>query len=117
MMELTTEQENQVTVVHLAGRVDIHSCDNLETTLCTILEQKKNHIIIDCKEVDYLSSGGMRAFLVAMKEAEKTNSSLVFCGFQKQVEEVLHFAGVIKYFPNYKSIEAAKKAFSETSKH
>jgi anti-sigma B factor antagonist len=117
MMQLSTEQENQLTIVHLSGRVDINSSDNLQSTLCTILEQKKNHIIIDCTQVDYLSSGGMRAFLVAMKEAKKTNSSLVFTGFQKQVQEVLHFAGVDKYFPNFKTVDAAKKAFGEFPKH
>jgi len=111
-MHLTTHQVDKITIVTLTGRIDALSAEALLASLLTLLKQNPPFLLIDMTKVDYLSSAGMRTFLVTVREAELMQGKVVFANFCKLVREILHLAGLSKHFTHYSSLEEARAAFS-----
>ena len=111
-MQLKTTISNSITIIVLSGRIDTTNADDLHAALIALLHDRPPHFIIDMNAVDYLSSAGMRAFLITIKEIETRHGKMLFVGFCPMVEEVVHMAGLNKYFPQFLSVEIARLEFS-----
>jgi anti-sigma B factor antagonist len=51
------------------------------------------NMIFDFKELEYISSAGLRVILKATKEMKRTNGMIVLCSMQDYVREVFEIAG------------------------
>jgi anti-sigma B factor antagonist len=109
-MQLFCEESRTICIVTIQGKCDAISSENLEAYLAAIIEKKKGDIIIECNEIEYLSSGGMRALLLNLHEIQKQGRNMVLCDLPPHIQEVLDLAGVSKYFEQYSSLEEAKRA-------
>jgi serine/threonine-protein kinase RsbW len=50
-------------------------------------------VIVDCCALDYVSSAGLRAFLLAARAAQRTGKSFALCAVKPAVREVLELSG------------------------
>lgn len=98
-MHISFEEKKKALLIHIKGRLDAQVADDLMAYLATLIQKGKIHLVIDCKEISYLSSGGMRAFLHTLHLVEEKKGSISFYGFCETVQEVLDLAGITKYFP------------------
>ena len=110
-MDLSTSRIDNITVVILKGRVDTFSAEALLASLMTLLAENPPFLIIDMQQVDYLSSAGMRTFLLIVRESERLHGKVVFTQFTALVQEILQLAGLEKYFQCEQSIQDALKKF------
>lgn len=111
-MQLTTEQIGEITIVKIQGRLDALVADNLRDSLTALLHQGCTRLLINCSEVEFLSSSSMRAFLAVAQAMQKQEGKMVFCGFSQAIQEVLRLSGVFKYFNHYPSHSDAISALS-----
>ena len=110
-MGFRSEREGNICYVFLSGSLDAQVADSVETAFITLLEKERT-IIVDCSEMRFLSSSGMRALLVAIKESEKRKSRLLFYGFSEEVAHILEMAGLLKRFNHFATKEEALKKTS-----
>ncbi|HEX2464996.1 MAG TPA: STAS domain-containing protein [Thermoanaerobaculia bacterium] len=91
------------TLVAVAGRLDMNSAGPLEQELEGLIGAGATRLAIDMGGLDYLSSAGLRALLVAARRLHEKQGTLVLMGLRGMVKEVLEIAGLTNVFPVYAS--------------
>lgn len=92
-MEIQQEQIGNTRVVRAAGRIDGASAAGFETTVLACLDGRPARLLLDLSGVEYVSSAGLRAILMAAKRAKSTGCGLAVCGLREAVREVFEVSG------------------------
>jgi anti-sigma B factor antagonist len=110
-MEITTQDYKRVAVMSVTGRVDSATAPELESQLRALVDGGKTHIVLDLKNVEYMSSAGLRAMVSTLKAVKRVNGDLRLANPSARVEEVLHLAGLTSIFTMFPTQEAAVGSF------
>ncbi len=108
-MEITENKRNDVVVVSVQGRVDASNAGMLEQKLIGLIAGGDKRIILDAARLDYISSAGLRALLVARKRLP-TSGSLALCALQSQIREIFDIAGFCAIFQIHETQDEAVAA-------
>ena len=90
-MNITKQREGSALIVALAGRLDTRTAPELETQLNAGLDGVVD-LVIDMKDLVYLSSAGLRVILAAQKRMNKQGSMKV-CHVNETIMEVFEVTG------------------------
>lgn len=107
-MEIRTEQKEGFVVVAIAGRIDALTSQEIEDHLVGLLDRGKHYIILDFRDVPYLSSAGLRVLILLAKHLYGVGQ-LALCNVQETVEEIINMVGFKNYmllFPTLQEAEA-----------
>ena len=89
-MEIKTKAEENTLTIAVSGRVDTVTAPELEAGLK--FGDAKN-VVIDLKDVPYMSSAGLRLLLTAHKTMLAKGGDLQVANVQPSVREVLDITG------------------------
>ena len=78
-MDMTFERDNGVLTASLVGRLDGAVAQGAHTELLHMVEETNRGLILDLRDVAFISSAGLRIILLVAKEFEKQNGKLVLC--------------------------------------
>jgi anti-anti-sigma factor len=92
-MNVTTEQNESKTLVTIQGRVDTTTAAQFQADLEPLMEGDSLDIDIDCSELEYTSSQGLRVFLMLQKSVNKNGGALVLRNMRPEVKEVFDITG------------------------
>ena len=90
-MEIKKEQNGTSLTMLLSGRLDTVAAADFEKELQSSLEGVST-LVLDCSELTYVASSGLRALLMAQKRMNK-QGSMVMRHVQDAVMEVLSMTG------------------------
>jgi anti-sigma B factor antagonist len=99
-----------VTVMTVQGRLDFGAAAGFQTQIERCLadaEAKRGGVIIDCAELDYVSSAGLRVFLMAARAAQRAGLSFSICALKPAVREVFDLSGFSRVIAVYADSAAA----------
>jgi anti-anti-sigma factor len=100
-------------VVRLMERVDSITCNEVESTLQAIVATSPRHVICEFTATTYISSAGLRVFLVAAKNLKRAGSQLAFvCAKSNYVYEVLELTGITHIVPVFETVDEAMAKLS-----
>lgn len=105
------EKIDDVVVVELEGRLDVHISANVEVDIHNIIQKGTLKLILNLKKLKHLSSSGLRLFITTKREIESLNGKLALCNIHKYAKEVLDIVDLTKQFTIYKDEESALEAF------
>jgi anti-sigma B factor antagonist len=88
---------NGVTVLEIEGRIDSVTAPDFEAQLSASLNTAQR-LVIDLKELLYISSAGFRVLYRAVTQAKQQNGKLVLCGLSATVSELFAIAGFNRLF-------------------
>jgi len=100
-MEIKTLQNGSVDMVEIIGRIDATNSAELETRLIGLVDGGSNRILVDLSGLSYISSSGLRVFLLLAKKLDK-KGSVCLCHLQPQVEQIFTISGfntIFRIFP------------------
>lgn len=98
-MEWTVvEQDNDITLVELSGRMDVAGALKADPAFATIAEQHK-HVIVDLAKLDFLASLGIRTLVTTCKSLRQKDGGMVLLSPQPNVEQVLRSSGIDTIIP------------------
>lgn len=100
---------NNIKQVKIIGRLDIQGTSSLETALTTQAAGKKEKVIIDLSELDFLASIGMRLLLITAKGQSKRGGKVVLLNPKPLVKETLVTAGINLLIPIYNDLGLASE--------
>jgi anti-anti-sigma factor len=103
------EQRNFV-ILTPAGRLDAAGARALETEWKQQIAAGNTRLLVDLKDVHYISSAGLRTLLAAARSAKRHGGTLKLCGLTPRVHEIFQVAGfdhVFEIFPTYEQAERA----------
>lgn len=112
----TSESDPQMTVrdvtetlkvVTLAGRIDPVVSDQLEQLFLGHLKKGHYHLILDMRQVEYISSSGLKMLVSVWKRARDAKGDLVLAEMPPGVLEILKLIGFDLVFTIFESLDAA----------
>jgi anti-anti-sigma factor len=109
-MEITEIQSGAVTAVALKGRVDGSTAGTLRDRLSKLIESGLARLVIDFRDVAYISSAGFRTLLIIAKQTEDADGHLALCGISSEVRrlfEIAAFTDLFLILPNRQEAIAA----------
>jgi anti-sigma B factor antagonist len=100
-MDVSIKQMNRVDLVEVSGRVDSSTANDLGTALNERINQGTLNVVVDLSKVEYMSSGGLRELVAALKRVKKDGGDLRLCAPSPRVREVLQLAGLDSLFQTF----------------
>ena len=92
-MQITYTQEGNVVVLSPIGRIDSTTAAELERACDGHIGNGATRILLDLAQTQYVSSAGLRVFLVVGKKLQKVGGRVALCSMLPLVREVLAIAG------------------------
>jgi serine/threonine-protein kinase RsbW len=105
MVTIAEEHKGAVTIVDINGRLDNNTAKSFEEKLTGLFKAGRNRVVVDLKNLIYISSAGCRALLVAGRLAEKSEGQLALCNLPADVLRVFDLGGLTDSFAIYPSRE------------
>ena len=97
-MEVRIEKQNTVVTVYLKGRLDTLAAQEVSRQLDSLTEEASGTIIMDCTEMSYISSSGLRIFLTLRKAAAEKGGKVIVRGINNDIRSVFMMTGFLNLF-------------------
>jgi anti-anti-sigma factor len=97
---MTTQVDfsNGYAIVSVEGRVDTTNYLDFEKSLTEVMDAGHKKIVIDCSGMNYISSSGLRVFLITHKRMLAAGGSLTLCSLQPGIAEIFEISGLFSIF-------------------
>ncbi len=109
-MEITQENINDVAIVSLKGRLNVTTTSELEQVFNTLFEENRAKVLVECRELEYISSAGLRVLLTAAKQFKKISGEIALAGLSQNVKQVFEISGFTSIFTIYTTRDEAVKS-------
>ena len=97
-MNIQHTDHGGVVVLAPAGRIDTTTSGAVEDTVRRSVDAGARNLVIDFSGVEYISSAGLRVFLVLAKRMRDLHGRLILCGMPEPVAQVFRLAGFMALF-------------------
>ena len=105
-MTVSPRRYANAVVLSVAGRLDQDTCDDFRQELMKHVEQTAHEggaIILDLEGLEYVSSAGLRCFMLASRQAKSQHGRILVAALQPMVAEIFeisHFNLVFQVLPS-----------------
>jgi stage II sporulation protein AA (anti-sigma F factor antagonist) len=103
-MEIREERRGAVLIVAPTGRVDSNTSAVLEASL--LGHAQESRLLVDLSSVEYISSAGLRVFLILARKVKEGGGRLALCALGPSVRQVFDLAGFTALFAIEASLES-----------
>ena len=97
-MKSTIEQLEDKFLVTLDGELDTAAAEEVEQILQPLYNTNGLDVIIDCINLEYIASSGLRILISILKGAIAGGSKVVLKGLNDDIKEVFKLTGFISLF-------------------
>jgi anti-sigma B factor antagonist len=97
-MNIKKDKIGDYWVLNIKGRVDTVHSGELENEISQLIGSDVKNLILNCEGMNYISSSGLRVFLVAQKKVLPVNGKLHLCELQPAIQEIFRISGFSNLF-------------------
>ncbi|MBQ5980841.1 MAG: STAS domain-containing protein [Prevotella sp.] len=97
-MEIDIKKTDNGYQVNLVGRLDTPAAVEAQKDFGELIENADKKITIDCTELKYISSSGLRLFLMLRKETSAKGGHLTVINVNEDIKEVFKITGFLNLF-------------------
>ena len=90
--------EGNQLIAEFSGRLDTAAAVQTAEEVKPLLSAKNSTIILDCTNLEYISSSGLRIFLTIRKEAANNGSKVIVRNINADIRQVFMMTGFISLF-------------------
>ena len=112
-MQAASSRLSDILVIRPAGRIDHLNAAELGQLLAPHIDACRSggdKLVIDLGQIDYISSAGLRVFLLAAKRINEAQGRMILCSLKDSVKQVFDIAGFSSFLNLAGSIEEAIKS-------
>ena len=91
------ERDGGMTAI-LNGRLDTPAAVKAQQEIAPLLENADKQITLDCKDLEYISSSGLRLFLTIRKEATAKGGKVIIEHINDEIKKVFMMTGFFNLF-------------------
>jgi anti-sigma B factor antagonist len=110
-MEISENRVGSVNIVCPCGRLDAFAASEIEKNLNSLADLPGASLIVNMEKLEYISSGGLRVLLGALKKARKQKGDIRLSCLQPGVREVFDIAGFTQLFKIFDKEQEALKSY------
>ena len=93
MVEIKSVDKDDVHVILVNGEVDASSSIHLDQSINNATKKHKK-ILVDCRNLEYISSAGLGVFMSYINDLEENDISMVLFGLSEKVKHVFQILGL-----------------------
>jgi anti-anti-sigma factor len=97
-MNATIEERDGKFIATLQGEMDTAAAVEVESVLKPLYTSNGKDVIIDCKDLEYIASSGLRILLGILKGAKASGSKVTLRDVNDDIKSVLQLTGFISIF-------------------
>ena len=97
-MEVNITTKGDSRVVKLIGRLDTVASPDVTKALEPVIEDATGTIILDCSEMTYISSSGLRIFLTLHKASLAKGGKVIVRSINNDIRTVFMMTGFLNLF-------------------
>jgi anti-anti-sigma factor len=97
-MKLVEGMSEDVTIVEAYGRLDSTTAKEFGDRLISLVQSGRGAIVVDLKNIDYISSAGFRALLITKKATTEKQVKLALCGVIGEVKRLFEIGAFTDEF-------------------
>jgi len=110
-MGLETKESGNNLVAYLRGRIDVHLASEVESGLQKLIRENPNfNVVLNLKDVEYMSSSGLRVFVSLMRMLRENQRSFKLTNLSVAVKKVFEVVELMDMFEIYDTEEEALEA-------
>jgi anti-sigma B factor antagonist len=107
-----SELDENVAVLYPKGHLDAHSVEKFEKEILGFIKKNIINIIINCKELDYISSAGMGIIMGNLDEIKEKGGDIKLCAVNDRVFEIFDLVGFTEIYDFLDTETEAKNKFN-----
>ncbi len=97
-MEVNVSRNKDEVAVRFSGRLDTPAAQEIAPRMEELTEDASRTIILDCKELSYISSSGLRIFLSLRKAASEKGGRVIVKDINDDIRSVFMMTGFLNLF-------------------
>ena len=105
-----------VSVIDLKGYLDAHTAPDLENAFQKLLTDKKFNIVVNCKDLTYISSAGLGVFMAFIEDVRKNRGDIKMSNMSPKVYNVFDLLGFPILYEIFKDEQEAVVRFKSEKK-
>ncbi len=113
MMDIERHDHKRSAILRVSGRIDSSTAPKFEEALMDAVDDKHN-VVVNLRNVEYLSSAAIRALIGALKETRSRHihkGNLVLVETPAKIHEVFDLAALTSLFEFYEDETTAVGSF------
>ena len=92
------KEENGGMTAIISGRLDTTAAVQAQQEIIPLLENADKEITLDCEQLEYISSSGLRLFLTIRKESSAKGGKVVIEHINDEIKKVFMMTGFFNLF-------------------
>lgn len=97
-MTIEIKEQNGGYTAQLIGRLDTPAAVQATKDMQPLMEHADKEITLDCEQLDYISSSGLRLFLTLRKETSAKGGKVVIENINDEIKKVFMMTGFYNLF-------------------
>ena len=97
-MKTTVQELDGRLVAILAGELDTASAAETEAALKPLFDSTGKDLVLDCVDLQYIASSGIRILVNLLKTAKANGDRVVLKNVNEVIRDVLELTGFVSYF-------------------
>ncbi len=94
MIEIKKDIENNYLLITVEGEADASSSIHLDNSIKESVEDNHKNILVDCTNLNYISSAGLGVFMSHIGEFEEKGITFIIFGLSDKVLNVFNILGL-----------------------
>jgi len=114
--KIAQREKDSVNVLELKGYLDAHTAPKLEEAFMSLLQTRRFKIVVNCRELSYISSAGLGVFMAFIEDVRKNEGDIKLTNMSAKVYNVFDLLGFPLLYEIFKDEQDAIRKFFEKSK-
>ena len=115
MAEFSTliRENNDVSIIELKGFLDAHTAPQLENAFTDLINKKRFKIIVNFKNLEYISSAGLGVFMAFVETVRDNGGDIKLTDMTQKVFNIFDLLGFPLLYQIFDKEEEAVNIFNE----
>ena len=97
-MNIEIKEQNGGYTAILNGRLDTTAAVKAQQDIAPLMENADKELTIDCTDLEYISSSGLRLFLTLRKETSAKGGKVIIKNINDEIKKVFMMTGFFNLF-------------------
>lgn len=110
----SVEINGDVNIIYLNGYLDAHTAPDLEGIFSNLIEQGRYKLVVNFKDLAYISSAGLGVFMAYVEKIRENNGDIKLAEMSDKVFNIFDLLGFPLLYEIFKTESEAIEKYNET---
>lgn len=106
-LKVEEQRRGDIPILSLGGRMDSTTSPDAEAHLNRLIGEGAHRIVVDFRDLEYISSAGLRVLLASQKRLKQAGGAVLLSALRPEIRKVFDIAGFNRLFTIYPTLEEA----------